>query len=80
MTETRLAYLSGVGYLAMAYTVSRFLTRRRRRRVKHTPADIGLAFESFSARSSDGVALAGWLIEPPYPRGTVHGQGGSTDA
>jgi uncharacterized protein len=67
----RLAYLSGVGYLALAYTVSRFLTRPRRRRIERTPADIGLAYQSLSIVSGDGLELAAWLLEPDQPRGTV---------
>jgi pimeloyl-ACP methyl ester carboxylesterase len=63
--------MSGVGYLAAAYTVSRFLIRPRRRAIRTTPAEFGLTFQSIALIAEDGITLAGWLIEPPQPRGTV---------
>ena len=67
----RVALASGVGYLAAAYTVSRFLTRPRRKVLRRSPADVGLPFEAIELTASDGVALAGWIVEPAEPRGTV---------
>lgn len=67
----RLVIGSGVGYLAFAYGVSRWLTRRAPAAVaapSHLP---GCAVESLTCRTSDGVALQGWLIEPPTPRGNM---------
>lgn len=73
---------TGVGYAAAAYLTSRWLTRRRRRRPEGTPSDLGLPWESLSCRTRDGLRLAGWLVEPPAPRGTValfHGLGCNRD-
>ena len=70
-TAARLTFLSGVGYFAMAYTVSRFLTRARRQRLRRGPEELGLPCEPFTLTTGDGLALSGWLIEPPSPRGTV---------
>jgi alpha-beta hydrolase superfamily lysophospholipase len=45
---------------------------------KRTPAAFGLAFENVRFVTSDGVALAGWLMPHPAPRGNVifcHGHG-----
>lgn len=50
------------------------------RQVDATPADIGLAFQSVTLRTADGVALAGWFIPAPEARGTLlylHGNGGN---
>ncbi len=62
---------TGVGYVGLSYLVSRWLTRAKKRRLETTPADHGLAFETLSCRTQDGLRLAGWLVEPPAPRGTV---------
>lgn len=67
----RLTFVSGVGYVALAYTVSRFLTRPRRRQISKSPADLGMPCEPIQMRTSDGVMLAGWLFEAPEPRGTI---------
>jgi uncharacterized protein len=67
----RLALASGVGYAAAAYTVSRFLTKPRRRPLRKSPADVGLPFEALEVVTGDGIRLYGWLVEPPQPRGTV---------
>src|SRR5262249_60231594 len=53
------------------YTVSRFLTRPRRRKLRATPAAVGLSFEPLEVTAQDGVRLAGWVVEPPQPLGTV---------
>jgi len=62
---------TGVGYIGLSYLVSRWLTRAKKRRLLTTPADHGLAFETLTCRTQDGLRLAGWLVEPPAPRGTV---------
>ena len=67
----RLTLVSGVGYVAAAYTVSRFLTRPRRRAIRSSPAAIGLPFESIQIETEDSIILNGWLVEPPEPKGTV---------
>jgi alpha-beta hydrolase superfamily lysophospholipase len=67
----RLALGSGVGYLAAAYTVSRWLTRRTPSRPQTTPRELGLPCEDLECRTADGLRLVGWLVEPPRPRATV---------
>jgi alpha-beta hydrolase superfamily lysophospholipase len=67
----RLVVGSGVGYLALAYGVSRWLTRRARATVA-VPTNLpGCTIETLACRTSDGVILKGWLIEPPRPRANV---------
>lgn len=67
----RLTAKSGVGYLATAYAVSRWLTRP-------TPADpdlpaelSGLWHEHLRCQTRDGLVLHGWTVSPWRPRGTV---------
>lgn len=65
---------SGVGYVAAAYTVSRWLTRRRPGSPAKTPSDIDAAWEPLECRTSDGLRLTGWEVHPAGPvrgRGTV---------
>jgi uncharacterized protein len=50
------------------------------REIGFTPADIGLSYDSFTVRASDGVEITGWFVPAPDPRGTVlfcHGNGGN---
>lgn len=68
---TGLAAASGVGYLAAAYSISRWLTRA-------TPAEpVQLSdmpeghWETDVCTTADGLTLAGWIATPPKPRGTV---------
>lgn len=68
---TRLAVASGVGYLAASYTLSRYLTRPARGRPDQTPADFDLTFDSIECRTTDHLRLAGWVVTPQRPRGTV---------
>jgi alpha-beta hydrolase superfamily lysophospholipase len=65
------ALASGVGYVAAAYTVSRWLTRPTRGGPRRTPADLGLPHERLECRTADGFRLAGWVVTPPLPRATV---------
>jgi alpha-beta hydrolase superfamily lysophospholipase len=62
---------TGVGYLATAYTVSRWLTRRSRGRPQSSPELPGLSVEHLSCRTADGLRLAGWVVSPPRPVATV---------
>jgi pimeloyl-ACP methyl ester carboxylesterase len=62
---------SGIGYLAASYTMSRWLTRPARGRPAKSPDSVGLDWQPLSCRTTDGFRLAGWLIEPVRPRGTV---------
>jgi alpha-beta hydrolase superfamily lysophospholipase len=62
---------SGVGYLAVSYTVSRWLTRPSRRSPQTTPTDFGLPWERLECRTADGIRLVGWVVEPPGSWATV---------
>jgi uncharacterized protein len=67
----RLVVGSGVGYLALAYAVSRWLTRRAPAAVPAPTRLPGCAIETLACRTSDGVALKGWMIAPPMPKANV---------
>jgi pimeloyl-ACP methyl ester carboxylesterase len=66
-----LVIATGVGYVLASYLASRWLTRSKKRRPQTTPADFGLAFDTIRCHTEDGLRLAGWVVEPPSPRGTV---------
>src|SRR3954468_10659994 len=66
-----LTAVSGVGYLATAYTVSRWLTRPSRGTPHHPPAAQGLSWEPLECRTADRLRLRGWVVTPPEPRATV---------
>ncbi len=68
---TRVAVASGVGYLAAAYSISRWLTRPCPGRPR-IPADaFPWSWELADCRTADGIRLVGWVVEPPRPRATV---------
>lgn len=67
----RVALASGVGYLALSYTISRFMVRHRRRKLTRTPADLGLPFEEVEIETADGLTLKAWVVDAPGARGTV---------
>src|SRR5438067_1433955 len=50
---------TGVGYLAAAYTVSRWLTRPSPRRPEATPQDFGLSWERLECKTADRHRLVG---------------------
>jgi alpha-beta hydrolase superfamily lysophospholipase len=67
----RLTAASGVGYLATAYTVSRWLTRRSPAALQ-TPSHLhAVQIEVLECRTRDGIVLKGWNIEPQAPRANV---------
>jgi alpha-beta hydrolase superfamily lysophospholipase len=66
-----MALASGVGYVAAAYTVSRWLTRPTRGGPRLTPTDLGLPHERLECRTVDGFRLIGWAVAPSAPRATV---------
>jgi alpha-beta hydrolase superfamily lysophospholipase len=68
---SRLAVASGVGYVAAAYTVSRWLTRPNRGRPGQMPDEFGFTAERVECLTTDYLRLVGWAIAPPRPRGTV---------
>jgi alpha-beta hydrolase superfamily lysophospholipase len=67
----QLALATGVGYLAAAYTVSRWLTRPSPGRPKFKPEQFGLECEPVECSTVDRLRLAGWALTPRRPRGTV---------
>src|SRR5262249_14729440 len=66
-----LAAASGVGYVATAYTLSRWLTRPSPGGLDANPGDRGLDWEPLECRTDDGLRLSGWAVAPPVPRATV---------
>jgi len=68
---TALAMTSGIGYVATAYAVSRWLTRPSPGNPGAPPVADGLTCVDLECRTEDGLRLAGWLVSPPDPRGTV---------
>ncbi|HMF11237.1 MAG TPA: alpha/beta fold hydrolase [Gemmataceae bacterium] len=60
-----------LGYFGACYAVSRWLTRPARGALAHTPGDFGLTWENVACPTTDGIELAGWVMEPPAPRATV---------
>ena len=66
-----LVMASGLGYLASAYTASRWLTKPTPRRLVKTPFDYNLFYENAECVTSDGEHLAGWVISPARPIGTL---------
>ena len=68
---TTLAAVSGIGYLATAYSVSRWLTRTSRQEPTRPPETPGFICEDLECRTEDGLRLAGWLVTPPQPRATI---------
>jgi alpha-beta hydrolase superfamily lysophospholipase len=66
-----LAMASGVGYVAAAYSVSRWLTRATPGKPRRTPADLGLCWDLLECRTADGFRLKGWVVTPAQPRATV---------
>jgi uncharacterized protein len=77
---TTLATTSGIGYVATAYAVSRWLTRPSPANPVAPPSGDGLTCEELDCRTEDGLRLSGWLVSPPEPRATValfHGMRGN---
>lgn len=57
--------------LAASVILAEQLTRTRRRRVRGTPADIGLRAEEIQFLSTDGLILRGWFVLSSEARATV---------
>jgi alpha-beta hydrolase superfamily lysophospholipase len=68
---TTVATASGIGYLAASYSVSRWLTRTSRVRAIPPCDQRDLLWEDLECRTEDGIRLAGWVVTPARPRGTV---------
>lgn len=67
----RVTAASGIGYLVVAYAVSRWLTRRSQAVVPLPTHLAAVEIESFACVTTDGIQLRGWAIEPKTPRATV---------
>src|SRR5262249_10757346 len=79
---TRLVAVSGVGYVAVAYTVSRWLTRNSPASSNPPPLADPLHVEALSCTTADNLHLWGWAVSPPRPRATMalfHGMRGRCD-
>lgn len=66
-----LADVSVIAHWRAAHRLSRWLTRRSPGRPRRHPGWYGLRWEPLDCHSADGLRLAGWLIEPRGPRGTI---------
>jgi alpha-beta hydrolase superfamily lysophospholipase len=66
-----LAVFAGFIYLTAAYAASRWLTRPTRGKPERTPSEFGIAWELIDCRTSDGLRLAGWVLNPPNPHAVV---------
>jgi alpha-beta hydrolase superfamily lysophospholipase len=67
----RIAAASGVGYLATAYSISRWLTRASPAPIDLPASTPGLAWENADCTTADGFRLSGWVVTPPRPHATV---------
>ncbi len=79
----RLTAATGVGYVAVAYGVSRWLTRPSPATVSTTLRFAMARVEPLQCVTCDGILLQGWVVEPPAPRATValfHGLRGNRSA
>jgi pimeloyl-ACP methyl ester carboxylesterase len=63
--------MSGVGYAGMAYGVSRFLTKPRRRAVAAAPSASDLSSAPFNLQTEDGISISGWVVEPAHAHATI---------
>lgn len=62
---------TGVGYWAVAYGVSRWLTRRTRAHVPLPKLLTNAHVQVDRCVSTEGISLSGWIVEPTAPRGTI---------
>jgi alpha-beta hydrolase superfamily lysophospholipase len=70
---------TGIGYLAVSYVVSRWLTRRSPAVLWLPISDGAVQIEDLQCQTQDGITLRGWCFEPPAPRATIalfHGMRG----
>lgn len=72
-----------VGYVGASWIAAGRLLTPKRRGPAQTPGHVGLPFEDCMLRSTDGVRLAGWIVDCKGARGTVllfHGINASREA
>ncbi|MSQ93160.1 MAG: alpha/beta fold hydrolase [Gemmataceae bacterium] len=62
---------TGIGYLAVAYAVSRWLTRCSPALVPLPEQLTGVQIEAIQCTTVDGIILQGWALAPARPRATV---------
>jgi pimeloyl-ACP methyl ester carboxylesterase len=62
---------SGVGYVATAYTISRWLTRATPSRPTKPDLPAPLDCQERECQTADGLRLSGWVVSPPNPIGNV---------
>src|SRR5262245_31982727 len=67
----RLTAARGVGYLAIAYSIPRWLTRSTPAKMEPPPSTPARRWEHLTCTTADGVPLAGWLATPPRPHSTI---------
>ena len=68
----RVTIATGIGYWATSYAISWWLTRRSPATITQPPAEFAsLTLEHLACRTTDGLILKGWLLEPPQPRATI---------
>lgn len=85
-TIVTLAAIGGAAYVlfaALVYVMQErmlFLPGIPGRAIEVTPLELGLEYEDVNFETDDGVALHGWYVSAPAPRGTVlffHGNAGN---
>lgn len=62
-----LRWLAVIAMAASIFWVAGRLSVPERRVPEQTPADLGLDFEALRLRTSDGLTLAAWAVEPSEP-------------
>jgi pimeloyl-ACP methyl ester carboxylesterase len=67
----RVTAATGIGYLATAYSVSRWLTRRSPATLQSPTHLAAVTIESLECHTCDGLMLKGWHIAPARPRATI---------
>jgi pimeloyl-ACP methyl ester carboxylesterase len=67
----RLTAATGIGYLATSYAVARWLTRPSPALVEPPTNLNNVTIENLQCRTSDGILLKGWCIQPEQARGTI---------
>jgi alpha-beta hydrolase superfamily lysophospholipase len=63
--------VSGLGYVAASYTISRWLTRAVRSHPLIPPLPTDMTWEALDCWTEDGLRLLGWALTPAGARGTV---------
>ena len=67
----RVTAASGIGYLATAYSVSRWLTRRSPAILQAPTHLASVTIEALECKTPDRIMLKGWHIAPALPRASI---------